>query len=276
MFLQSWFKDFRGCISKSPQSWIGRIKSGHPELLCMLSEQELAPSGYISKIWDGLLFFMSIKEARAIFYVGRYFWNLLRGAGDFWCSDFSAILGILNESNRRGFLPFAKTCIACCLFLAFVLTTFITTFIVNICTRSSRVFWPLTPCCLSSQTPSGKFGACLPQKRMSSPAKPQTQAFITASPAFGCMSLHQRLSSARSQVALALHPGGILGAIPDYPAPSWRQTEKAMLRLFPLSQSIFSEISLFLKMDGVGMGLFPGNKPWNVLEKKLVSMGTTT
>lgn len=99
---------------------------------------------------------------------------------------------------------------------------------------------------------------------------------MTASPAFGCTSLHQRLSSARSQVALALRPGGILGAITDYPAPSWPQTEKAVLKLFPLSQSIFSEISLFLKMDGVGMGLFPGNTAMECSRKKLVSMGPTT
>lgn len=109
---------------------------------------------------------------------------------------------------------------------------------------------------------------------MSSLAKPQTQAFMTALPTFGCTSLHQRLSSARSQVALALRPGGILGAITDYPAPSWPQTEKAMLKLFPLSQSIFSEISLFLKMDGVGMGLFPGNTAMECSRKKLVSIGT--
>lgn len=153
------------------------------------------------------------------------------------------MLGILNEAAGEVSCFCTQTC--CCLFFAFVLTAFIITFIFNIHTRSSRVFWPFTPCCLSSQTPSGKFGARQPQKRMSSLAKPQTQAFMTALPTFGCTSLHQRPSSTHSQVAPALHPGGIRDAMTDYPAPSWPQTEKAMLKLFPWSQSIFSEISLF-------------------------------
>lgn len=143
-----------------------------------------------------------------------------------------------------------QTCIACCLFFAFVLTTFITIFIFNIHTHSSRVFWPFSPCCLSSQTPSGKFGARQPQKRMSSLAKPQTQAFMTALPAFGCASLHQRLSSTHSQVAplCVLEASGMLLLI-TLLLPG-RKQRKHCSNCFPYHRAFSEKYHCFKKWMG--------------------------